>query len=60
MEAVNAKFLNQGKLYGRAKFDAYLGHCAAVTDMPCATFSEELMAAYPEAKIILVERDVEG
>lgn len=60
MEAVNAKFLNQGKLYGRAEFDAYLGHCAAVTDMPCATFSEELMAAYPEAKIILVERDVEG
>ena len=59
MEAVNAKFSNKGKPYGRAEFDALLGHCAAVTDMPCACFWEELMAAYPEAKIILVERDVE-
>lgn len=59
MEAVNAKFLGQGKPYGRAEFDALLGNCAAVTDMPCAAFWEELMAAYPEAKIILVERDIE-
>ena len=59
MEAVNAKFFNQGKPYGRAEFDTFLGHCAAVTDMPCASFWEELMLAYPEAKIILVERDVE-
>ena len=59
MEAVNAKFLNKGKPYGRAEFDAFLGHCAAVTDMPCAAFWEELIAAYPEAKIILVERNVE-
>ena len=59
MEAVNAKFLNKGKPYGRAEFDALLGDCAAVTDMPCAAFWEELIAAYPEAKIILVERDVE-
>lgn len=59
MEAVNAKFLNQGKPYGRAEFDILLGHCAAVTDMPCACFWEELMVAYPEAKVILVERDVE-
>ena len=59
MEAIKAKFLNQGKPYGRAEFDALLGHCAAVTDMPCARFWEELMLAYPEAKIVLVERDVE-
>lgn len=59
MEAVNAKFLGQGKPYGRAEFDDLLGHCAAVTDMPCASFAEELMDAYPQAKIILVERDVE-
>lgn len=59
MAAINAKFFNQGKSYGRAEFDALLGHCAAVTDMPCACFWEELMLAYPEAKIILVERDVE-
>ena len=59
MEAVNAKFLDQGKPYGRAEFDALLGNCAAVTDMPCASFWEELMAAYPDAKIVLVERDIE-
>ena len=59
MEAVDAKFLKRGSPYGRAEFDAFLGHCAAVTDMPCAVFWKELMAAYPEAKIILVERDVE-
>ena len=59
MEAVDAKFLNKGKPYGRAEFDALLGHCAAVTDMPCAAFWEELMVAYPEAKIILVERNIE-
>ncbi|CAF9918780.1 MAG: hypothetical protein ALECFALPRED_000825 [Alectoria fallacina] len=59
MEAVQAKFLGHGKPYGRAEFDALLGNCAAVTDMPCACFWEELMAAYPDAKIILVERDIE-
>ena len=59
MEAVDAKFLNQGKPYGRAEFDAFLGHCAAVTDMPCACFWEDLIHAYPEAKIVLVERDIE-
>lgn len=60
MEAVNAKFLGRGKPYGRAEFDALLGRCAAVTDLPCVAFWEELMAAYPEAKLILVERDIEG
>ena len=59
MEAVNAKFLGQGKPYGRTEFDALLGNCAAVTDMPCSAFWEELIVAYPEAKIILVERDIE-
>lgn len=59
MDAVNAKFSGQGKPYGRAEFDVLLGNCAAVTDLPCAVFWEELMAAYPEAKIILVERDIE-
>ena len=60
MDAVNTKFLGQGKPYGRAEFDALLGTCAAVTDMPCAAFWEELIVAYPEAKIILVERDIEA
>lgn len=57
-EIANAKFKGRGK--GRTKrsdWDELLGHCAATTDMPCATFWRELREAYPEAKIILVERD---
>ena len=40
-------------------FDKVLGHMNAVTDMPAVSFSEELIAAYPEAKVVLVERDIE-
>ena len=32
----------------------------ATTDIPCAIFASELMVAYPDAKIILNTRDVEG
>jgi hypothetical protein len=28
-----------------------------VTDAPCVNFSDELIAAYPEAKVILTNRD---
>ena len=48
---------NRSKTYGRAEFDQLLGHCAAVTDAPCCVFWEELIDAYPEAKVVLVERD---
>jgi hypothetical protein len=41
-------------------FDHVIGDCGAVTDMPCAAFWRELMDAYPEAKIVLVERDVDA
>jgi hypothetical protein len=43
-----------------ADFDRVIGDCGAVTDMPCAAFWRELMAAYPDAKVVLVERDVES
>ncbi|KAF2168827.1 hypothetical protein M409DRAFT_52832 [Zasmidium cellare ATCC 36951] len=43
----------------REHFYRILGDCAAVTDMPCCAFWSELMDAYPQAKILLVERDVE-
>lgn len=32
----------------------------AVTDIPCVLFADELLKAYPEAKVVLTERDVEG
>ncbi|KAL9113740.1 MAG: hypothetical protein Q9227_002185 [Pyrenula ochraceoflavens] len=46
-----------GKTYGREQWDQLLGHCMAVTDMPCITFAPELFAAYPKAKVILTLRD---
>lgn len=29
-------------------------------DVPCILFVEEMLAAYPDAKVILTERPVEG
>jgi hypothetical protein len=31
----------------------------AVTDIPCTLFAPELLAAYPEAKVILTSRDID-
>ncbi|KAJ7159252.1 P-loop containing nucleoside triphosphate hydrolase protein [Mycena crocata] len=55
-EAINAKFFGNGKPYGRAEWDQLLGHCEAVTDAPSVVFAEELVAAYPDAKVILTNR----
>lgn len=57
IEALNAKFKGIGEPYGRRQWDALLGHCQAVTDTPCVLFYKELLAAYPDAKVILTERD---
>lgn len=43
----------------RQDLDSILYDFAAVTDIPPAVFWSEMMDAYPEAKIILVERDPE-
>lgn len=57
LAAVDAKYHNIGKPFTHADWDELLGHCAAVTDMPCVMFWRELVAAYPDAKILLVQRD---
>ncbi|MCJ1478616.1 hypothetical protein MMC13_007297 [Lambiella insularis] len=59
MEALRAKYKGVGK-FGREEWDSLLGHVGAVTDSPCIIFAPELMNAYPDAKVILVERDVES
>lgn len=42
-------------------FDRIIGHCVAITDLPAAFFAKELIAAYPEAKVILnVRKDVDA
>lgn len=47
-------------LISRQEFEAILSTCDAVTDTPAAIFATELIAAYPEAKVILNTRDVES
>ncbi|MCJ1312654.1 hypothetical protein MMC25_006329 [Agyrium rufum] len=60
-EAFYVKFRGKGnqQLDWRRHFDQLLGHCGAVTDAPAVLFWRELIEAYPDAKIILVERDEE-
>lgn len=59
IEALEAKYNpRRGRQpFGRQQFDQLLGHCSAVTDVPCIIFWRELLAAYPDAKVVLVERD---
>ncbi|KAF7345974.1 hypothetical protein MVEN_01620000 [Mycena venus] len=58
--AIKAKFYGEGKPFGREEWDALLGDCRAVTDMPHLLFAEELIATYPSAKIILNTRDADS
>lgn len=59
-EALNAKFHGKGKPWGREEFDRILGDYDAVADVPAICFVEELVAAYPEAKVISTQRDVDS
>lgn len=40
----------------REDFDNIIGHCVGISDLPGAAFARELIAAYPEAKVILNTR----
>ncbi|KAJ5175635.1 uncharacterized protein N7482_001512 [Penicillium canariense] len=57
-KALQAKYNGKGKEFGRKEFDQLLGHCQAVSDIPAICFAEELIAAYPNAKVILTVREV--
>ncbi|KAF8851057.1 hypothetical protein BDZ45DRAFT_751070 [Acephala macrosclerotiorum] len=56
-EAMRAKVLGEGKPYGKEEFDKVFGSYSAVTDVPNACFADELIAAYPNAKVVLGVRD---
>lgn len=59
--AQDAKFLGRGAPFTRTQWDALLGTFGAVSaDPPAVAFAGELMATYPEAKVILVERDIDN
>ncbi|KAK6837760.1 hypothetical protein RU639_001707 [Aspergillus parasiticus] len=59
LDAMAAKWDGLGKPFGRTEWDQLLGHCQAVTDIPAAVFAKELIEAYPEAKVILTNRNAE-
>ncbi|KAG9235855.1 P-loop containing nucleoside triphosphate hydrolase protein [Amylocarpus encephaloides] len=54
------KYEGDGKMLTREMFDDILGDFDALTDVPPASFVPELIAAYPEAKIILSKRNAES
>lgn len=56
LRAIRAKWDGEGE-FGKQEWDQLLGHCQAVCDLPAAAFAPELIAAYPNAKVILTNRD---
>lgn len=60
-EAFERKYYGTGAPFGRAEFDQLLHSFGAVSsDTPAIAFAEDLVAAYPEAKVVLVERDIDS
>ncbi|KAK4499853.1 hypothetical protein PRZ48_008039 [Zasmidium cellare] len=60
LNAIEAKFEGKGHPYTRADFEVGLSKYAALSDQPCCWLWRELMDAYPEAKVILIQRDFES
>ena len=59
--ALDAKFLDKGTPFTKREWDALLGSFSAISaDPPAIAFAEELVELYPEAKVILVERDIDA
>ncbi|KAE9375003.1 hypothetical protein N431DRAFT_290354, partial [Stipitochalara longipes BDJ] len=58
-QALNAKFRG-GKKFTRDDWDRICGNCRAISDLPAITFAQELIEAYPEAKVILSTRDIDS
>lgn len=56
-EAFDSKYYGGSTTLDRKFWDQLLGHVSAITDFPTIAFAEELIAAYPEAKVVLWERD---
>ncbi|KAH7310497.1 P-loop containing nucleoside triphosphate hydrolase protein [Stachybotrys elegans] len=58
MDALTAKYDGKGKPFTREDWDQLLGNAQAVCDWPSIAFAKELIEAYPEAKVVLTNRDV--
>ena len=57
--ALDAKLYGKENLFSRANWDQLPGNYSAVSDLPAIAFAEDLLHCYPDAKVVLVERDIE-
>ena len=55
-ELLDRKYKKKDRIT-REDFDRVLGNYTSCADWPCSLFAEELLQAYPEAKVILTVRD---
>ncbi|KAK1140972.1 hypothetical protein N8T08_009718 [Aspergillus melleus] len=63
LQLIRAKFSNKENdkpHHQRQNWDRILGSFNAVSDIPCIAFALELREAYPDAKVILVSRDLDS
>ena len=58
-QALRHKFKGEGQPLARAEWDMLLGQFQATMDMPSCCLMPELIEAYPEAKVVVCERDEE-
>lgn len=58
--AMDGKFFGGRSCSSKHDFDRLLGHVRATCDVPSVLFVEELLACYPDAKVVLVDRDIES
>lgn len=59
IRAFDAKFHGKGEPFSRLQWDQLLAEYGAITDVPALAFWDDLVSAYPEAKVVLMERDIE-
>ncbi|PHH61074.1 hypothetical protein CDD81_785 [Ophiocordyceps australis] len=59
IRAFEAKYAGKGT-FSKADWDKLLGHSQACCDMPTAPFSVELAEMYPDAKVVILNRDPEA
>ncbi|CAM1511811.1 Fc.00g093240.m01.CDS01 [Cosmosporella sp. VM-42] len=59
VSAFEAKFAGKGT-FERKDWDRLLGDCQSVCDLPSAVVATEIALAYPEAKVVILNRDPEA
>ena len=59
-KALQGKYSDTGKTPGKQEFDAMLGDYDTVLSLPGCLYPEEMVKAYPDAKVILTTRSTQS